>query len=533
MYKILVVDDEILARQNIIFKIKKSGFNFDWIKEASDAEQALTVIEESKPDILVTDIKMRELDGIELIERIQQDSLVNMTYIIISGYSDFTYAQNAIRLNVADYLLKPVTQADLTASLNKAIELTTKQRTRSSALAKQELLQQQSTYNELAKNLNLLLNCEIKAESFNEQEYFKITPSYYCVVVCRVLSSGRAKFFDDSIEEGHVYQNYTIAKYAIKNIIQEIVPDNGFCFENENEYKQLVLVLAADAGNKALAEINIRQDVMKIYNNTKVVVGIELDMGISGISTKLSYGLMLQAKNMIDLRLSKSDHIYYYAENHIKATEWPDEAVRMFERSLSSGAIHTAKSMVEKIINAKQIEFSIRTLYIDLICILARVCFKKKIETTLILGTEVINGSIIDTFNTKMDMIEDINSRIDQLIVPTNVGYDNVNELLDTIQVYIDENFSDKNLSTNVIARKFCISLGYLSSSYSKVFGHTITNHIIKKRIEYAYKLLTQTNISITSISDMAGFNNISYFMRAFKKHTGYTPTEYREKYVN
>lgn len=531
MYKILVVDDEALARQNIIFKIKKSGFNFDWIKEAADATQALEIIHDTRPDILITDIKMKEVNGIELLEKVLikgNNKNHEMVFIIISGYSEFTYAQNAIRLKVADYLLKPINQTDLTTSLDKAITSLQSRKQEQSVIVKQELLEQQKAQDILTKNMNLMLNCNIKPEKFKVRDFFNIIPQFFCVVVCRISDSNK-KFFN-SYNNGNTYMDYSLAKYAVSNIALELANQRIFCFENQNEYRQLVMVIATDSKDSRLGYINIKEDITKIYENIRQVTALEIDIGISSIESELSSELMQQAKSLMDLRLSKEEHIFYYDElSESRAAQFPDGEIKMFEQVAAAGDLYTMNKLVEKIIYSQQIDFTIRMIYTEIVCIMARVCYKKKIDSSLLLGTEVINGSIIDTFAVKQDLVDDIKKRIEQLFSKTSIGYENVNELMYSIHQYIDENFADKSLSTNIIARKFCISLGYLSSSFTKVFGVTITGYIVSKKLKYSCQLLTQTNISITNIAQMIGFNNLSYYMRAFKKQMNVTPTEYRE----
>ena len=94
---------------------------------------------------------------------------------------------------------------------------------------------------------------------------------------------------------------------------------------------------------------------------------------------------------------------------------------------------------------------------------------------------------------------------------------------------YIDENFADSELCTKKLAQHFCISLGYLSATYRKMYNITISKYINSKRMEYAAKLLKDTNVAIGDISESCGFNNLSYFMRVFKSYYMVTPTQFRE----
>lgn len=120
-YRLLVVEDEQYIRQNIIKKISQIGNHFELIGEAFDGESALKMVECSPPHLVITDIKMPIMDGMELIKNLYF-AFPRTKVIIISGYSDFEYAKKAIQFGVKDFLLKPVSLEDLTRALN-AIEI--------------------------------------------------------------------------------------------------------------------------------------------------------------------------------------------------------------------------------------------------------------------------------------------------------------------------------------------------------------------------------------------------------------------------
>ena len=119
MYKILVVDDESLIREDIVYKIGTSNFPVTWLMEAASGEEALEIVREHYPDIMLADIKMDGMNGLQLAEKAGQIA-PGMAIIMISGYSDFAFAQSAIRLGVQNYLLKPVKAAELAKALSQA-----------------------------------------------------------------------------------------------------------------------------------------------------------------------------------------------------------------------------------------------------------------------------------------------------------------------------------------------------------------------------------------------------------------------------
>lgn len=127
MYKIYLADDETWAVIGLKKQIEKSGLPFQVIGEANNGVAALEEIEKKQPDVLITDIRMPGLSGLELLEKLREKGM-DIKVIFVSGYADFEYAQSAIRMNSFDYLLKPVDQEKLNGMLERLLELFRKER---------------------------------------------------------------------------------------------------------------------------------------------------------------------------------------------------------------------------------------------------------------------------------------------------------------------------------------------------------------------------------------------------------------------
>lgn len=121
MIDLLVVDDEKWIRKGVIAKLNKSHLNFKNIFEASNGSDAIRIIEENSPNVVITDIIMPKIDGLELIEY-TNNMMFDASFIVISGYSEFSYAQRAINLGAKGYILKPITQDKLVSIIDKVIQ---------------------------------------------------------------------------------------------------------------------------------------------------------------------------------------------------------------------------------------------------------------------------------------------------------------------------------------------------------------------------------------------------------------------------
>lgn len=175
-YKYLVAEDESLIRRNLVKKIDSLHLPFTLVGEASNGKDAILLIEEHFPDFIITDIRMPQTDGLELAQYIQKNHPGTRT-IILSGYSDFSYAQSALRYGVKDYLLKPVTLESLSQSLQKIlIALESETDTLDSYRAGNSRLGQESICQLLEKYLQENFTQEISFQALGEK--FGFTPEY-------------------------------------------------------------------------------------------------------------------------------------------------------------------------------------------------------------------------------------------------------------------------------------------------------------------------------------------------------------------
>ena len=121
MYKVVVVEDEEIARKGIIFTINWDALNCMIAGEAANGEEGAEVIRRLSPDIIVTDLKMPRMDGVEMIAKLREQGN-RAKFIILTSYGDFKYAQSAVKLGVSDYLLKPLKDGDLEQAVTRIID---------------------------------------------------------------------------------------------------------------------------------------------------------------------------------------------------------------------------------------------------------------------------------------------------------------------------------------------------------------------------------------------------------------------------
>ena len=157
MYSILIVDDEKWIRKGIIAKLNYNGFNFSSFYEAEDGEEAIEILKQHQPQIVITDVRMPNIDGIELIRKTNAFNS-NIKFIIISGYAEFDYIQKAITLGAVDYILKPIVDKQLSSAIQKVIDELDNEAKIEEILNKEKELKKANEFYELEYMINEVFN---------------------------------------------------------------------------------------------------------------------------------------------------------------------------------------------------------------------------------------------------------------------------------------------------------------------------------------------------------------------------------------
>ena len=520
MLGILIVDDEKLACADILYKVSRSGFCFKWIMEASSAEEAVEKIREHKPDILLTDIIMGEMSGIELV-KIARRYVPESASVLISGYSEFHFAKEAIALGVVDYLLKPVRQEEITDVLSRVIAREVHRKNLLYNTADYETSGDSGLTERQREQLTAFLYGMKTNVDFPVTGMFQDTARYFQIGVFRVPSK----------------PNFDRLRTAVQEIIREVGGPWFVTFCNLVPYRQIVVIAAAPHEDHRRAEQTLVKSFREIHFRIRKRLDLVLFGGISGVGTTLSGALLTQARQALDLRFSLEGDtgggVFYWSEWEQSARpDLPEEDLKLYQRMLTAGDLKEALATVRRIFSADVpgTAMHVRILYVELVCILARTCIKKAGGSIVsMLGPECLSGGIIDEFDSREELIESLCRTITTALEQWMAVTADARSVLMNVKNYIENNFSCREISTNFLSRQFCISLGYLSTSFNKEFGIPITKYIINLRMNYAKKLLRETGLCISDIADNCGFSNVSYFMRTFKKHVGCTPNEFRE----
>lgn len=526
MIKLMIVDDEIEIRKGISNKINWAGNGILVCGEAGNGREAIPIINETHPDILLVDVRMPIMNGLELVEYLSENR-PDIKSIILSGFDDFSYARQALRLGVSEYLLKPCLPDQILETVLKVKTLVEKSN------ATKEM------YNSLKIKLNEALPLLkekflvrlIKGEQknlFNLQEkfnFFKINlqPSNFAVVLICIDEP-------DTYYQQNNYDDFELIKFALKNITEEVLV-NHFQLEVFESDDDIVAIINLENPSDVLPHLNDLKNHIKNFLKLNVTVG--LGKPYSDIySIGLSYE---EAFKAVEMRFFLEEDVVISYED-IKQNDNTENIYPINEEKDIINCLNIGKTEVENSLNnffhALHSVNSIKNAHIKasiaLLFSLYHFCIEKGIATEEIFGQDF---SLLDEI-TKLSSIERLKARL-LGIINTIMGYINArkgnNKIVESAIKYINTNFMN-SLSLEIVAKEVFITPSYLSFLFKQYLGISFVEYLNKARISKASELLKNSNLKTYEISSKVGYSDEKYFSYVFKKYTGMTTTQYREE---
>lgn len=531
MYSILIVDDEPIIRKGITNFIQWDSINCKVTCEATNGIEAKDLIEINKPDIIISDIKMPGMDGIELSKYIHEN-YPYIKVILLTGYSDFEYAQSAIRYNVVDFILKPSSNNKITKAIESAIKIISEERLKSQNL--------QLMKDKINQNLSLLqekffydyINRIIQNQTTiqNTIKDLNISLNTYYVLYFKFIQNTGNELID--IKENK------------KNILQEIKQFVSLIFKDFAHYN-----ITIDC-NSICTIINVDKDINEnstnfVLNKSKELLdfsgnfmNISISLGISNLHQNLSqvHVAYKEATESLSLMFYEDDNIFTYSDYTLttssldKALEhnYVDKIIDSIKISNSDIAIATMDELFYKLKSSKQ---SIE--YIKNVGILISSLSFKLLNNHYIEHSEIIeNSSKIYTDILNCDSISDLNNILKNVILCSTdrLSYLNSqhNYIIKKVMNYIESNYKNQ-IKLNELAKLAYVNSSYLSRLIKKETGTTLTEIISKIRIEKAKDLLSFSNMKTYEIAIKVGIEDPAYFSQVFKKYTGLSPSEFKK----
>lgn len=542
MFKLLIVDDEEEVRQGLTNKIPWNKYNFELIGEAQNGREALDIIEDNVPDIIITDISMPILNGLELSEYVSINYPTVKT-VILTGFDDFNFAQLAIRFGVEDYILKPVLPKDIEELLLKfqvKLEQEIEQRENIKKL-KQHFNESFPIFRE--RFLSLVVEGNIDDDEINGKIAFfnlNLTGKYFVIAAADIDNkNGNEKIFGDNDVE--------LMRYAVINIAKEITEKHAVgeaLFHNG----ELVIIFSIDNAQNS-GELNNETVFRKVYQvleeirqNVEKYLKLTVTIGVGSVCQSIQ-----RLKDSYRAALSALEYKIVVGESRIifiEDLEPKRKAVIAFDEQTERRLLTAVKFGTEKDIN-EALEHIFNTFtrnkaafqeyqlyFVELVAALSRLCRDFEIDPCEILGIRTNLYTDMLEFRSSKEVEDWIRGVCIKLMsyifsLRQNTTQILLNKALD----FVNANYSDEGLNIQKVADYLHISQSYLSLIFKKETGETFLKYLVSVRLNAAVELLHGT-YKTAEIAERVGYPDISYFSYFFKKNYGLSPREYRNKYV-
>ena len=543
MVKVYLVEDEIIIRQSIKNSIDWEKEGYEFVGDASDGELALPVILKEKPDILITDIRMPFMDGLEL-SRMVKAELPDIKIVILSGYDDFEYAKQAIKIGVAEYLLKPVSSAVLLEHLSEIAE---KVRDEREDLALKKVYYQEMQENEeliKMKFLGELISGKLSlADAMEKGKRFHMNLSgpFYRIILF--------KFIQEDHVQAEQSEDLARAYAAVGNYVDGL--KDAFRFQRGVEGWAFLLT--------SVEEDMEAQTERFIEGLKEVIAPFEALTWFGGIGSEaarlreLRYsfreadkafaGRFVQEPNQI---ISVEQLNYEQLDNEFDANIFGEinQFDQIITRFLSSGSLEEVESFVGALFTEIS-EDHFRSLmirqYIIMNIYATVLTFCKKLRKDAGVDGEAAgqmeslreNEEILKRAVSTAESVDDIKAYIGTLLdhaieLRNTVSGRRYSDIIQTAKKRIEQDYMSEDISLNSVAAEVCMSPSYFSSVFSKEMGKTFIEYLTEVRMEKAKQYLACSSMKTSEISYEVGYKDPHYFSYIFKKTQGCTPKEYR-----
>jgi|GEM_PF-636756 len=534
MIKVMIVDDEFLVRTNIKYMVDwdnavSEGNGFVLSGEASNGQEAILLIESELPNIIITDIKMPQMDGLQLSSYVKSH-YPNIKLLVLSNYDEYDYVRGTLKNGAVDYILKH--------KLNNKVIMDALIRTKEIIASESEITQQNNhtglnSNNILALKRNFMIQLLIGLFSRNNEILDRIhtlslnlqLTQVFPVIMC--VDDYSSLNLEDS----------NLLEFSITNITDEILMDEKMGVASHLSNEKYILILSFENIHSSATIHNTTQRILsRIASCMNKFLNISVSFFVGPLCSQISQ--LPESYKNAEERLK--NRIYY--ENNSIVTEPMQEnsnnMINYFDNQMENDLyvaikindterIDTLlKSIFAGIEGGKPPLSTLQMIFTDLLAIINRICKEFTIDLSQIYEKNDLNKYLSGSaslsnsnkwFHLLCNKLGDILSSNDIMV---NSRY------VSSALSYINSHYME-DISQVSVANEIGISNVYLSKLFKESLSVGFSEYLRALRLEKAKYLLQQENTSIKEIIKVCGFNDYAYFFKAFKKQEGITPKEY------
>jgi len=521
-YNVFFAEDEFITRINVRENAIWKNSPFHLCGDASNGEEAFEKMQTLPVDILITDIRMPFMDGLELSAKVKEH-MPHVHIIILSGYSEFEYAQKALKLGVTDYIMKPITPNELLDTLQKVAKKIDKERSIKESLNHLNEIIEQSQQIPIRKYLSSICTGLISEDLlFSEAKRLQINieANYYIGVIVELI----------------LYNNDDPFFLNIKKEIDPLLkdaPDTLYYLENDKD-----LCFIFKGNDKSVLEDTVAKTCNHLHNYfCKCNIGI----GITCDNIKHLWHSFSSARSAIRIKKASCNGEIVKArdisESTLASAYDIDIEKDLVLNLLKFGEESDIPFTLEKL--KKQLEISnISSIYFEYIgveiCLTAK-NFIRELNENAVCNLDEYAFSILAPCS-NANNIDEFLGIISKLLHDTiryrnQIRNNKYGDIIAEAKKYIIQNYNNPELSLTEVANYVNVCPSYFSSLFSHETGKTFIEYLTYVRIEKAKELLKTSNLRSTDIAFEVGYNDPNHFRKMFKRIVNQSPREYRNEY--
>lgn len=533
MLKAVVIDDEDIIREGLAEDVPWKKLGMRLVGQAENGEQGLRLIQRQKPEVIVTDVRMPFLDGLQLIERVKKE-LPDSYVIIISGHDEFKYAQQALRLGAFDYILKPIDLKYFEQLLARVRESHQRKR-------KQDRSLRLLAKNVLADIMSGLI-AENQVQGALQSFDVNLKAEFWTVVILHLDRRHRSpdgseeefeipffRWFNQRLNDLEAHFRVVVVRNSSHEYIAVILSDDRE--EARRIAAEITGTVRLDLQSKGevtiTAGIGETQDRIEKLPlafrqasealNLKYMLGPNRDIFFSGSAGMLNTDFIreLDADVLLETHRRVEDLIGAIRKGGRESVQ---DLIVEFEQELQRQAPVTVPL----------VKFSAHSMLFQLLNFLrGRGLTPQDVQLDPLEAYKVITNS-----ETAHEAFRHLAAYVSRIIDRIELRRDRYGEIVEKVRAYVEDNYSRCDLSLEEVAEQVGVSYCHLSEIFKRTVGITFIEHLMDLRIQKAKDLIASTPMRFYEISYAVGYENPAYFSELFKRRVGMTPTDYKTRCV-
>ena len=533
MPNIVIVDDESIFRRGLRSMIASLDPEWNVVGDARDGYEALDLLQQLRPDVMLTDIRMPRMDGIQL-QKIARERFPELITVVVSGYEDFTYVKESMRHGAKDYVMKPIEREELGKLLERLKEEVRKHAARHVPRPEPREDQRKARARASEQLAAALLRGAVGADDVArlEEVGVRLAATHFACMVIKLdkqsVGTERYRQADPSL-----FQLY------IQQFVQEVLDRRSTGFSFVLSDSEVVAVLNAEGGDDSMRRLlelaeSIRLQIKSLSNLT-VTIGV----------SRLSPGAESLAKSyreaeiaLLHRLLVGGDKVLAYEQTmdgrpeSAEARDWSWEAL---ERAISSGREGEAEQRASEAVAELCREAPTPQAVHRHICKLLIQYYELSVEwgvTKAWLGEKDIRELLFDVCSTSAsdELTELCRALFGRLAACVAAGSPERTQDPIAKAIRYMETHYERPITLKTMADILFLNPAYFSALFKQRTGVTFIDKLTRIRIEAAKKRLAATSEMVAEVAERTGFRNVRHFNRVFKSETGSSPSEYRER---